>query len=227
LTIFLAAVAIGAGKPFVETLAQSGMPMLLAVMTLAALALAAWHHAGWPLLLSRLARGPARPPPPLPDRDLPAITLVMPAYNEAAFIAAKLRNLAALDYPRDRLMVILACDGCTDGTAAIALATLREPDCAGLRAEVRDLAPNRGKQAWLYSHAGDGNRHAWMVDRAVTGVVSPGIEPGGKCEAAPPDQVASFSAQVRMNARRSALMVSAWVVGIPCGKPAYVFSVPF
>jgi cellulose synthase/poly-beta-1,6-N-acetylglucosamine synthase-like glycosyltransferase len=119
--------------------------MLLAVMTLAALALAAWHHAGWPLLLSRLARGPARPPPPLPDRDLPAITLVMPAYNEAAFIAAKLRNLAALDYPRDRLMVILACDGCTDGTAAIALATLREPDCAGLRAEVRDLAPNRGK----------------------------------------------------------------------------------
>jgi len=30
LTIFLAAVAIGAGKPFVETLAQSGMPMLLA-----------------------------------------------------------------------------------------------------------------------------------------------------------------------------------------------------
>jgi putative transposase len=28
-------------------------------------------------------------------------------------------------------------------------------------------------------------------------------------------------------ASRSALIVSAWVVGIPCGNPLYVFSVPF
>ena len=31
----------------------------------------------------------------------------------------------------------------------------------------------------------------------------------------------------RTNASRSALMVPASVVGIPCGKPLYVFSVPF
>src|ERR1700760_4449387 len=31
----------------------------------------------------------------------------------------------------------------------------------------------------------------------------------------------------RMNARRSALIVSAWVVGIPWGNPWYVFRVPF
>ncbi|MFZ4408608.1 MAG: glycosyltransferase, partial [Paracraurococcus sp.] len=121
------------------------METLIAAVTLAALALAVWHHAAWPLLLSRLARGPAAPPAAQPDAALPAITLVMPAYNEAAFIARKLRNLASLDYPRDRLLVILACDGCTDGTVAIAAATLRERDCAGLRAEVRDLRPNRGK----------------------------------------------------------------------------------
>ena len=30
-----------------------------------------------------------------------------------------------------------------------------------------------------------------------------------------------------MKASRSALMTSACVVGMPCGKPAYVFSVPF
>ncbi|WP_431268576.1 glycosyltransferase family 2 protein [Dankookia sp. P2] len=121
------------------------MQTLLAALTLAALALAAWHHLAWPLLLSRIARRPATVPAPLPQAALPPITLVMPAYNEAAFIARKLRNLAALDYPRDRLLVILACDGCTDGTATIAEATLREPGCAGLRAEVRDLRPNRGK----------------------------------------------------------------------------------
>ena len=33
------------------------------------------------------------------------------------------------------------------------------------------------------------------------------------------------SGQDWMNASRSALMVSAWVVGMPCGKPAYVFRV--
>jgi hypothetical protein len=30
-----------------------------------------------------------------------------------------------------------------------------------------------------------------------------------------------------MNVNKSLLIVSACVVGIPCGKPAYVFSVPF
>src|SRR5690242_15759802 len=34
-------------------------------------------------------------------------------------------------------------------------------------------------------------------------------------------------AQDRMKSRRSALIVSACVVGMPCGKPWYVFSVPF
>jgi len=33
--------------------------------------------------------------------------------------------------------------------------------------------------------------------------------------------------QDRMKASRSALIVSAWVVGMPCGKPGYLFSVPF
>src|SRR5664280_242254 len=30
-----------------------------------------------------------------------------------------------------------------------------------------------------------------------------------------------------MKANRSALIVSAWVVGMPCGNPEYVFKVPF
>jgi hypothetical protein len=39
--------------------------------------------------------------------------------------------------------------------------------------------------------------------------------------------VARATGQDRINVNRSALIVSAWVVGIPCGNPAYVFSVPF
>lgn len=122
---------------------------LLPIVTLGATALVGWHHLGWPLLLRAAARRPAASPTPLAEDALPGIVLVMPAFNEATQVAAKLRNLAALDYPADRLRVILACDGCTDATAAIARATLAEPGCARLRAEVRELLPNRGKVAVL------------------------------------------------------------------------------
>jgi cellulose synthase/poly-beta-1,6-N-acetylglucosamine synthase-like glycosyltransferase len=44
---------------------------------------------------------------------------VISAYNEAKSIAAKLDNILSMDYPRDRLEVIIASDGSTDGTDAI------------------------------------------------------------------------------------------------------------
>ncbi|BAF90624.1 putative intercellular adhesion protein A [Azorhizobium caulinodans ORS 571] len=115
------------------------------------LVLVAYHHAVFPALLRALARrrGPRPVPPPVPEADLPVITLVVPAYQEAAFIAAKLKDCAALDYPRDRLKVIVACDGCTDGTPEAARAALASEACAGLNAEVRDFPVNRGKVAVL------------------------------------------------------------------------------
>ncbi len=119
---------------------------MLATATLAALGLAAWHHAGWPLVLRQASRTMPAAPAPLAEAALPLMTVVMPAHNEAAFVVAKLRNLAALDYPRDRLRVVLACDGCTDATVALARAVLPELDLA---VEVRDLQPNRGKLAVL------------------------------------------------------------------------------
>lgn len=50
---------------------------------------------------------------------LPALTLVVPAHNEERHLPRKLQNVAQLDYPRDRLEVILVSDGSTDGTNAI------------------------------------------------------------------------------------------------------------
>ncbi len=119
---------------------------MLATATLSALGLAAWHHAGWPLLLRHAARTAAPAPAPLAEAALPVVTVVMPAHNEAAFIAAKLRNLAALDYPREKLRVVVACDGCSDATVALAREALPGLD---LHAEIRDLQPNRGKLAVL------------------------------------------------------------------------------
>jgi cellulose synthase/poly-beta-1,6-N-acetylglucosamine synthase-like glycosyltransferase len=51
--------------------------------------------------------------------DPPSISIVISAYNEAKSIAAKLDNILSLEYPRERLEVIIASDGSTDGTDAI------------------------------------------------------------------------------------------------------------
>lgn len=49
----------------------------------------------------------------------PQVSLIIAAYNEANSIEAKLANILSLDYPRDRLEVIVASDGSNDGTEAI------------------------------------------------------------------------------------------------------------
>jgi cellulose synthase/poly-beta-1,6-N-acetylglucosamine synthase-like glycosyltransferase len=45
--------------------------------------------------------------PPLPDEALPAYTIIAPLYREAAVAAELVANLARLDYPRDRLQVLI------------------------------------------------------------------------------------------------------------------------
>ena len=47
------------------------------------------------------------------------MSVIIAARNEAADIGRRLENLVALDYPRDRLEVVIASDGSEDGTAAI------------------------------------------------------------------------------------------------------------
>ncbi|HEX4837796.1 MAG TPA: glycosyltransferase, partial [Solirubrobacteraceae bacterium] len=48
---------------------------------------------------------------------LPSVSLIVAAHDEAAVIGAKVENALALDYPRELLELIVACDGCTDATA--------------------------------------------------------------------------------------------------------------
>jgi cellulose synthase/poly-beta-1,6-N-acetylglucosamine synthase-like glycosyltransferase len=52
--------------------------------------------------------------------SLPSLTVVIAAYNEQRVIAAKLENTLALDYPADRLKIIVAAHGSSDATADIA-----------------------------------------------------------------------------------------------------------
>jgi cellulose synthase/poly-beta-1,6-N-acetylglucosamine synthase-like glycosyltransferase len=91
--------------------------LALAVLFWLSVALIVWTQLGYAIALAALARigfARARPTAPVP---MPALTLIVAAHDEATVIAAKVQNALALDYPRELLEVIVACDGCTDETA--------------------------------------------------------------------------------------------------------------
>jgi biofilm PGA synthesis N-glycosyltransferase PgaC len=49
----------------------------------------------------------------------PSVTLMIPAYNEEAYIARKLENTLLLDYPREKLQILVVADGSSDNTVDI------------------------------------------------------------------------------------------------------------
>jgi cellulose synthase/poly-beta-1,6-N-acetylglucosamine synthase-like glycosyltransferase len=53
-----------------------------------------------------------------PAGPLPSLSLIVAAHDEESVIAAKVGNALGLDYPSERFEVIVACDGCSDATAA-------------------------------------------------------------------------------------------------------------
>lgn len=52
--------------------------------------------------------------------DEPSVTLLVPAFNEEAWLKRKIENSLRLDYPRDKLKIIVVTDGSNDGSAEIA-----------------------------------------------------------------------------------------------------------
>jgi cellulose synthase/poly-beta-1,6-N-acetylglucosamine synthase-like glycosyltransferase len=78
-------------------------------------------HLGYPLALwviSRVRRGSSQPfAPPM---DPPMVSLIIAAHDEEAVIERKVRNALELEYPRDRLELIVASDGSIDRTVELA-----------------------------------------------------------------------------------------------------------
>jgi cellulose synthase/poly-beta-1,6-N-acetylglucosamine synthase-like glycosyltransferase len=124
-----------------------------------AVLLLAHVYVGYPALLRAWAA--ARPRRPLPPNGKPAvtgepavtgvpmvsgepmITVIVVAHDEARHIEARVANLLALDYPRDRLEIVIGSDGSRDRTAELARAR------AGGDAEVVAFEIRRGKAAVL------------------------------------------------------------------------------
>jgi poly-beta-1,6-N-acetyl-D-glucosamine synthase len=54
-----------------------------------------------------------------PDEQLPLVTLLVAAYNEADIIRDKIKNTLELDYPKNKLEIFFVTDGSTDRTPEI------------------------------------------------------------------------------------------------------------
>ncbi|HTA14728.1 MAG TPA: glycosyltransferase [Solirubrobacteraceae bacterium] len=99
------------------------MSTALEIVFWASVALIAWTQLGYALVVAALVRmvAPASPAPRAsrerPNPPHPHVSLIVAAHDEQAVIGAKVANALALDYPRELLQLIVACDGCTDATA--------------------------------------------------------------------------------------------------------------
>ena len=78
----------------------------------------AWTHVGYPLAAATLARARERH---VRKADLhPRVTVVVAAHNEESVIERRVRNLRELDYPQDRLEIVVTSDASTDRTEDLA-----------------------------------------------------------------------------------------------------------
>jgi biofilm PGA synthesis N-glycosyltransferase PgaC len=80
-----------------------------------------YAYLGYGILLLVLVRikGIFTATPSYNKEFLPAVTLVIPAYNEADVIRQKAMNCLELDYPKERLRILFITDGSSDDTPTI------------------------------------------------------------------------------------------------------------
>lgn len=142
------------------------MRTVIEIIFWASVALIAWTQVGYFLALwllravvSALRR--EQPAGAAVQKPLPSVSLIVAAHNEERVISAKVKNATSLAYPRDRLEVIVACDGCSDRTAATATAAgadvvlelprggkIRAQDAAARRARGEILAFSDANALW-------------------------------------------------------------------------------
>ena len=92
--------------------------MLIAIFW-AALFLVVYTYLIYPVLLWLLAAG-RKMPEYAPLSEWPGVSLIIAAHNEEDVLHAKLENALAMDYPAERLDIIVVSDASTDGTDRIA-----------------------------------------------------------------------------------------------------------
>ncbi|WP_119154022.1 glycosyltransferase family 2 protein [Caldimonas tepidiphila] len=106
-----------------------------------ALLVLVYTYVGYPLAIWLLARLRSRPVARAPQHPMVAIVIV--AHNEAHRLQSKLQSCLAQDYPAQRLRIVVASDGSTDGTQEL-IESMGDP-----RITLLAFPQRRGKAACL------------------------------------------------------------------------------
>ena len=97
----------------------------------------AYSYLGYPLVLWVLSK---LLPKPIAKAPLePRISVVIAAHNEVETLPSKIQNLQLVDYPQDKIEIVISSDGSTDGTNELLWQT------PGIRVVVSEL--RQGKAA--------------------------------------------------------------------------------
>ena len=95
------------------------MTIFLWALVVAPLAVGLYAYAGYPLILKLLWGKRAQSTVESVTESVPMVSICLPVYNEEAAIRTKLDDLVALDYPKDRLQILVVSDASTDGTDTV------------------------------------------------------------------------------------------------------------
>lgn len=133
---------------------MSALPWVLVALPPACFAYA---YLVYPAALWIAARRRRPAPPPADPPAWPSLTIMVPAYNEAARIRDTIESLLAIDYPADRRQILIVSDASTDDTDAI----VREYATRGV--ELLRI-PTRGGKTMAENRAGAAIRGAIVVN---------------------------------------------------------------
>lgn len=90
--------------------------MVMEIMFWLALLGAIYAYFGFPLLLAVIAKLHPKKLHAEANASLPSVSILIPAHNEEAVIEGKLANTVALDYPKDKVEILVISDGSNDRT---------------------------------------------------------------------------------------------------------------
>jgi poly-beta-1,6-N-acetyl-D-glucosamine synthase len=117
-----------------------------------------YTYLGYPLLVTVLAR--LRPVPQYAQGETPSVTLLIAAYNEESVIERKIENSLKLDYPHQKLQILIAADGSDDRTVEIVqqfssqgIELSFDPARAGKMAAINRAMPNARGEIVIFSDA--------------------------------------------------------------------------
>lgn len=66
--------------------------------------------------------------PNILDKDLPRVSITVPCFNESKTVRSTIESLQALNYPQDKLSILIVDDGSTDNTFEIAKSLEKYPN---------------------------------------------------------------------------------------------------